>query len=135
MARQQQIGDSEDWFLGEDKTLEFEIYNASGTIQDVTGWSLAWYVRTMGDSDKKILTKATGGSGVTITGSYNSDPDTNTQRVGVAVADTDIENFQPGKYQHALWRTDAGNETVLSYGTLTWKKADRRALHVVWRVE
>jgi hypothetical protein len=106
MARRQNIGQSEDWFIGEDKTLPFEVYDGSAA-----------------DGDRVVLTRTTGGSTITITGSFNADPDTNTQRVNVLVEDTDTDNMQPGRYYYVLRRTDAGNETVLAYGDIDLKKA------------
>jgi hypothetical protein len=124
MARQQNIGDTEDWFVGEDKTIPFEVYSSDeATIEDVTGWAIQWVLRkTVGD-DAIVLSKTTGAASVTITGSYDADPAVNTQRVNVLISDTDTDNFQPGKYQHALKRTDDTFETILSYGDVHLKKA------------
>jgi len=124
MARQQNIGQSDDWFIGEDKTLAFEIYSSDeATIQNVSTWAMAFYFRRMIEADTKLFTKTTGGATITITGSYNSDPDTNTQRTNVIIDDTDTDNLQAGKYHYSLWRTDSGNETVLAYGEAVLKKA------------
>ena len=124
MAREQHLGASENWFIGEDKTIPFQIYSSDeATIIDITGWALAWYMRREIDADTKVLTCTTGGSTITITGTYNSDPDVNTQRANIIIADTDTDNLQPGQYYYSLWRTDAGNETVLAFGTVTLKKA------------
>ena len=125
MARQQNIGSSEDWFIGEDKTLKFAIYDGSteATIQDVSAFAMAFFFRKIGESDKKLFTKTTGGSTITITGSFNATPATNTQRVNVIIDDTDTDNLQPGQYQYWLWRTDAGTETVLAYVTAELKPA------------
>jgi hypothetical protein len=118
MARLQHIGASQDWFIGEDKTLAFEIYTSDeATIQDVSAFAMAFYLREVLESDRKVLTCTTGASTITVTGSHNADPDTNTQRTNVIVADTDTDHLRPGKYQYWLWRTDAGNETVLAHGT------------------
>jgi hypothetical protein len=125
MARLQHIGASEDWFIGEDKTLAFEVYDGSAesTIKDVTGFAIEFKMRLRTDGDRVVLTRTTGGSTITITGSFNADPDTNTQRVNVLVEDTDTDNMQPGRYYYVLRRTDAGNETVLAYGDIDLKKA------------
>jgi hypothetical protein len=122
MARLQHIGSSEDWFIGEDKTLLFEIYASAGVIQDVAAFAMSFRLRVMGGSDRVVLTKTTA-SGITFTGSFNADPDTNTQRTNVEIADTDTDNLPSGKYQYWLWRTDAGNETVLAYGDVELKRA------------
>ncbi len=124
MAREQHIGASDEWFIGEDKVFAFEIYSADkATIEDVSGWALAWVLRQQGESDAVRLTKTTGAATITITGSFNATPATNTQRVNVIIADTDTDNLQPGTYLHALKRTTDGSETILSYGTATLKKA------------
>jgi len=124
MARQQNLGESAEWFVGEDKTLPFEIYSDDeATIQNVTGFAMHWVLRTRKDDDAILLDKSTGEATITISGSYNADPDTNTQRVNVIIADTDTEHFQPGRYYHTLKRTDAGLATVLSYGDVHLKKA------------
>jgi phenylpyruvate tautomerase PptA (4-oxalocrotonate tautomerase family) len=123
MAREQHLGATDDWFIGEDKTIPFEIYSSDeATMQNITGWALAFYIRQRDGSDKKLLTKTTV-SGITIAGSYNADQSTNTQRATVSIDDTDTDHWQPGGYSYALWRTDASNETVLAYGTLHLKKA------------
>jgi hypothetical protein len=125
MARRQDIGQSEDWFIGEDKTLPFEVYDgaAESTIIDVTGWAMEFRMRLQIEGDRVVLTRTTGGSTITITGSFNANPTTNTQRVNVLVEDTDTDNLQPGRYYYVLRRTDAGNETVLAYGDIALKKA------------
>jgi len=124
MARLQNLGDSAEWFVGEDKAIPFEIYTDDEvTIQDVTGFTMRWVLRKRKDDDAILLDKTTAGATITITGSYNADPDTNTQRVNVIIADTDTEHFQPGRYYHTLKRTDAGLATVLSYGDAHLKKA------------
>ncbi len=124
MAREQHIGASQEWFIGEDKTFTFEIYSSGeATIEDVSGWAIMWVLRKQGESDAIVLTKTTGAATITIDGTFNADPDTNTQRVNVLIADTDTDNFQPGTYLHALKRTTDGSETILSYGTATLKKA------------
>lgn len=123
MAREQNIGAADDWFIGEDKTIPFEIYSSDeATIEDISTFALAFYLRQIGGPDKRVLTCTTGASTITITGSFNTDPDTNTQRANVIVADTDTDNLLPGKYSFSLWRTDDGNETVLAYGTAILKK-------------
>jgi hypothetical protein len=125
MARQQNLGASEDWFIGEDKTIPFEIYDGAteATMKDVTGFALEFKMRIKAEGDRVVLTRTTGASTITITGSYNAVQATNTQRVNVLVEDTDTDNLQPGAYSYSLRRTDAGNETVLAYGDITLKKA------------
>jgi hypothetical protein len=119
VAREQHIGASEDLFIGEDKTLPFEIYSSDeSTIEDVTGWAMSWVLRKIGESNAVVITKTTGGGTITITGVFDADHTLNTQRVNVLLTDDDTDHLQPGTYEHALKRTTAGSETILSYGTV-----------------
>lgn len=128
MAREQHIGGSDHWFIGEDKTLPFEIYDSTEEqIQNVTGYAIGFYLRKILEGDPLVFSKTTGASTITITGSYNADPDTNTQRINVLITDDDTDNLQPGQYQYSLWRTDSGSETVLAYGTVELKKCAKPA--------
>ncbi len=123
MAREQHIGASEDWFIGEDKVLEFEIYGDDDvTLEDVATWAFRWVLRKQGESDAIVISKTTDDD-ITITGTFDPDPLVNTQKVEVAIEDTDTVNLQPGVYAHALKRTDDGQATINSYGKATLKKA------------
>lgn len=110
------------WHVGEDKTLSFVIYTDSTktVVRDVTGFALSWKLATA-PGQAALLTKATGGSGITISGVFNADPDVNTQVVDVAIADTDTQPdagsaLPASTYYHELKRTDAGLEAVLAQG-------------------
>ena len=119
MAREQNLGTTEMWFVGEDKTIPFEIYSADeATMEDIAGWTIIWTLRRMLEGDAVLLTK-TG----TVAGSYNSDQAVNTQRVSIDIDAADTLYFEPGQYHHVLKRTDAGFVTVLAYGTVYLKRA------------
>lgn len=107
MAEQADIAAADNWFLGEDKVLEFTVVDSAGAAVNITGWALEWILRS-GAGERALLTK-TVGSGVTITGGAGG-------VCQVAIADTDTDDLAAGRYWHALRRTDAGNEAVLSYG-------------------
>jgi hypothetical protein len=126
MAQQFDINADDDFFLGEDKTIEFTILDADSIPVNVTGWAIEWVVRKLDDSDSATLTKTTGGGGIAITGVYNVDPAVNTQLVVVTVEDTDTSSLTPRTYRHALKRTDDGFETILSYGNLVLRRAAAR---------
>lgn len=141
MAIQDDIEASDMLFVGDDKNLEFEIFTsdgvAGGTMQNVTGYGLRFDLRKgVSDADPPVLTKTTG-SGITITGAFNAVRATNTQRVVVAIEDTDTEDlvagyynssgtWVPHKYQYTLKRTDAGSETTLAFGFVTLRKGTVR---------
>lgn len=120
MAIEQNIGPAVDYFTGEDKSLPFTIYQADeATLQDISGWSLSWMVkRRKSDADADALvTKTTAAGGIALT----------TPGSGVCtvtVTDTDIAAVLGGVlHYHELKRTDAGFETVLSYGSLVLSQA------------
>lgn len=90
---------------------------ARTVVQDASGYAMEFLLhRTDGDANAHVFRKATGGSGITVTGTFNSDPTTNTQRVVVTVEDTDTDGLGPGHYRYVLRRTDSGAEAVLARG-------------------
>ena len=126
MAIEDNIDRADHFFAGTDVTLVFEIFAVDGvSMQDVSGYALAFALR-------KIITgvdpfkgqgalafpEKTIGSGITVTGVFNSVRATNTQRVNVTIADTDTVSLKGGTYAHSLKRSDAGLEMVLSFGTV-----------------
>lgn len=134
MAHERDFGKDDDLFVGDDISLEFEVFQddlvvnddgeyVSGTPQNVAGWALAFVLRNANNSSgDPVLSKTTGGSGITITGSYNASHASNTQRVVVAIADTDTFSdagaivIGPKTYRYSLKRTDAGSEKTLARG-------------------
>src|SRR5262245_44889171 len=107
MAREQNIGNTQDWFVGEAKTLEFEIFSSDEvTMENVAGFGMQWVVRRNLEGDPIVINKTTVGGSITITGVYNADMDVNTQRVVVATFKSDTYRLQPGRYYHALKRVD-----------------------------
>lgn len=112
MADEQNITAENEFFLGEDKTLTFTIYQSNGvTAQDITGWAISWMLKKDAtDDDVNAKITKTVGSGITLTTPLSG-------ICTVTVADTDTASLRPGLYQHELKRTDDGFETVLAYGT------------------
>lgn len=121
MATESNITAASHFFTGEDKSLVVTVLDAAGAAQDITGWALSWMVKrrkTDADADA-LVTKATG-AGIALT----------TPASGictVTVEDVDIAELLGGQlYYHELKRTDAGLETVLSYGTFVLSQAVHR---------
>lgn len=107
MGVESPIRETDNWFIGEDKVFEYPVADAAGVAVPITGWALEWALRYR-PGDGAILTKTTG-SGITITDGVGG-------VCQVAVADTDTDGLQAGRYWYALSRTDAGNEAVLAFG-------------------
>lgn len=131
MAIEFNVTAADHFFLGEDKVLEFVVFDLDGTTPfNVAGLSLEWNMRrTDKAGDPAILTKTP-----TVVGVFNSNPATNTQRVRVTFASDDTDplvttlyTLKAGfAYRHSLKRKDAGNEIILSYGSLTFLQATER---------
>lgn len=125
MAIEHNIESSDEWFLGEDKSLIFTIYQSDGsTAQNIAGWSMSWMLkRHRDDEDAEALITKTTSSGIALT----------TPASGictVTVADTDTETSPEvgeGNYFHELKRTDAGFETVLSFGRCRLRRGVHRS--------
>jgi len=117
MALEQTISPDDHWFLGEDKELVFTIYtdDTKTACLDVTGYALQWTLCKR-EGAAALITKATGGNGITIAGVYNADPALNLQRVTVTILKTDTDPFLPGAYRQRLRRTDTGFATVFTFG-------------------
>lgn len=114
MSKSAPIDIEDRWYAGEAKNLHFDIVDADDAPLDVSTYALQWTLEAVtpgGGAVVDVLAKATGGAGITVTdGAATGD------RVVVAVAAADTVALQPGVYRHALWRTDAGSEQLLSEG-------------------
>lgn len=140
MAYVQDIGFTDDdaFYVGDDKVLSFRIWEGTAaqieagtaTPKDVTGQSFAWALKRNAETEEELIQKATGGSGITITGTFNIDRELNTQRVEVQInrADT-YDDDEPavlvrrGRYVHALRRTDAGFSGIATEGKFKIRQA------------
>lgn len=133
MATELQIGgtDTERVFIGTDWSKDFKIADldtdATGaTAKNVTGWAVTFDIRKQDKSSNVLLTKSVG-SGITITGTFNSVLATSTQVIRIAVADTDVTtalfSTDGGTFRYSLKRTDDGAETILAYGDIVVERA------------
>lgn len=110
-------------WLGTDLTRAYHNKNeAEDTSIEITGWTLGWMVkRYKSDADADaILTKTTTGGAIVIAGAFNATPANNAQRATLTLEDSDTASLYPGLYYWELKRTDAGFETVLGYGQMTF---------------
>ena len=116
------IDEDDDWFIGEDKSLPFTIYQSDKrTIQAITGWTLSWMLkRSLADADVDALLTKTTTSGISLTTPASG-------LCTVTIADTDTDSIEPGRYYHELKRMDDGNETVLSQGRCVLRRGVHRS--------
>lgn len=75
-------------------------------IQNVTGWTFTFVVKSHPEATTPILTLTP------------AIADAALGQVDVTIADTDTDALVPKEYVYKLWRTNAGSESVLAYGTL-----------------
>ena len=129
MSYESNIAATDMLFAGEDKILSYEVFAAGSTtlMEDVAGWALRWTMK----QGNTTLTKTTSvvlpdPGGITITGVYNAARATNTQRILVAIADTDTEGLIEGPWTCSLKRLDAGLEAILSHGKVHLQAASIR---------
>lgn len=118
-----------DYDLGTDQDYAFTVYtsDAQTAIREITGWALSFLVkRRATDADGDALVTKTTGSGISISGTYNSAPATNTQKATVSIADTDTDSLPAGVYRWELKRTDAGSEARIAYGAITFNQTVHR---------
>lgn len=104
--------------VGEDKILELSVTDDDGAAVDMTGWTVQFVMqRRLGESPSTLSLAAT------IVGTYNADPNLNTQRARVTLTDTDhTDALSAVAYSYSWKRVDPGLETVLRFGTMTWQQ-------------
>ena len=122
MALQDDITLDDNLYAGEDKTLNFTIYQADGTTaQNITGWSLSYrWKKSLDDADSDAVLTKTTSSGITLTVAASG-------QCAVAIADTDTDAVPAGPYYHELKRTDSGSETILTTGSVYLRQAVHRS--------
>jgi hypothetical protein len=144
-------------FVGTDFRLEFVLYQqpndmmddefqalidaalAADTVPDLTpfdvsGKDWAWVLRKSDKAADPALIEKTTDDGITVEGSYDADPEANTQVLVVTLADTDSYDpdaspaveLKAKKYRHALKRMDDGFETIAAFGYFQFLQATAR---------
>ena len=104
MSTQSNIAASDGFFIGEDKSLVFTIFNSAGSAQDITGWTISW----------KLSATLSGNATLTKSATLTT-PASGICTVSVAAGDT--SGLTPGTYYYVLRRTNAGSAAELAYGS------------------
>lgn len=112
-------------FLGADRLLDIDIRTSDESAAvDITGWALSFMIkRHAADPDTRALVTKTTAAGIAIAGTFNASVVLNAQLATVTIDDTDTDLLQDGVGEYELKRTDAGFETVLVYGPVTFVRA------------
>lgn len=115
-------------FLGQDFQCIFTIKNRAETACiDVSTYAMSFMVkRTLDDPDSAKILAVTTAGGIVVSGTFHSDPDTNTQVVTVTLLAAYTDDAPRGECQYELKRTDSGSETPLAYGPVLLKRGVHR---------
>lgn len=123
MAVESTIGGSGALFVGEDKELRLgPLYDANAPTVGVnmTGWTMVFDVRAKDNSADPAIVSI---SPLPLIGVFNALQASNTQQAVVTLTDDQLNLFKAKNYRWSWKRTDAGNETVLAWGTFAPQKA------------
>lgn len=120
MSKEQNITEADNFFRGEDKQLVFDVVDANGDPQTMTGWALGFNVYRFDAQIAAILTYTTA-SEIAIGNGDGTD-----DRATVTIPDTATDPLIAGVYRYELLRTDAGSEQVLAYGDLVLRSTRNR---------
>lgn len=117
-------GDDDDLFIGEDKTIRLEVLDADGIPVNIAGWTLHLDVKLIDRAEDPSLLLLVG----SVTGTYNASRTVNTQRCLFIVSDDDLDgdDITGRKYRYSTKRTDAGDETVITFGNFEPRWAPSR---------
>lgn len=114
MAVESRIDADDEWFVGEDRVLNFTMIQ--GDVTGIADWTIAFelFERRAKQTDAPVLTLPAVGHAATAT-----TPD----RVTVAVAAIQTETLPAGVYQYVLRRTDDGARAILAFGPADLRSA------------
>ena len=118
--------------LGTDDAIPFVIRAsdaADAVCVDVSSYAMSFKIKRSrrDEDDRTLVSKASGGNGITVSGTFAEDPDTNEQQVIVAVADTDTDTIAHSNGVFELKRTDPGAEKVLAHGPVKFIRSVHRS--------
>jgi uncharacterized protein (DUF1684 family) len=125
MAIEFNITASDKWFLGEDKILSIEVFETDGiTPLDIFEWvGLEFVLRKIDRAPDEIIRKTRANGGIVVSGEFVAD-ETNTQRAVMTFGSDETTDLRAGfPYRYSIKRTDVGNESVLTYGSITFLQA------------
>ena|SRR5205814_1643415 len=95
---------ADEWYVGEDKTLNIAVVDVAGAAVNITGWTLEWVLRLRPSNPTKLISK-TIGSGITVTNAAGG-------LLTIQVARADSVNLHAGRYYHGLARTNSASYDI-----------------------
>lgn len=111
-------------FIGEDRQFPLTVYTtaAQTVVREITGWTVDFVVRRRDDSTGTALLDLTG----SVSGTFDADPDTNTQVATATLSRANTLALPAGTYRYSFGRTDTGARAILAVGDLVVKSAAGR---------
>jgi hypothetical protein len=110
VAEEQNI-EARRWYIGADHQLRVDVVGQDRvTPENMTGWALAFSLRTQRRGGERLIAKPTGG-GITISNGVATG-----DRATITIAAADTLNLRATRYWWALWRTDANSRNPLAEG-------------------
>jgi hypothetical protein len=112
VAVESRIDADDEWFVGEDRVLNFAM--VKGDLTGFAGWSvvLELYPRRAVEGDAPVATWP----GV-------PQPQTTPPSVSVLIPSATTATIPPGVYQYVLRRTDTGARAILAFGPADLRSA------------
>lgn len=97
------ITEAMNWFIGEDRVWRFTVLDENDLVPvGMAGWTMSWFLREEPDSETIVLQKP------------GTVADAVLGYVDVPIARADTLTLAPGRYHHALARTNSGSFWVVS---------------------
>lgn len=104
--------------IGDDITLLHNVLDSAGAPQNLTGYTVNLRIRDSEQASASRVSKATGGSGITL-GNYLGTND----RTSTTLAAADTANFTPRTYWFELDVTTPGGLTrTVAHGPMVWRR-------------
>lgn len=114
-AKNSPVRDEEGVFAGEDVVLLFTVKDKNGNVVNITGFSIDFLFRE-DENTANLFTKATGGSGITITDGVGG-------KYQVAIDSADWLALAAGRKFFKTRRTDSGFLRSMAFGTFALRAA------------
>lgn len=114
MAVESRIDADDEWFVGEDRVLNFTM--VKGDVAGITGWTIVFelFERRAKQTDLPVRSFAAVGHDATAQAPA---------RVTVLVDATQTASLPAGIYQYVLRRTDEGARAILGFGPADLRSA------------
>ena len=111
-------------YRGEDRAFPLTAYltSSKAVVREITGWTVNFVVRTRDNAPGTALLTVS----CSLSGTFDADPDVNTQVATATLARATTLALPVGTYRYSFGRTDTGARAILALGDLVVKSAAGR---------